>query len=236
MLSLCLTVAPFEGIWIMLPTFVLAIIALISSTFCMHPIVPGISKCVSGMSRKGSSPKQNVPSTVSTLRNEKSNPALGLASAHIVLVSWLNEPHAVLGLISIFCDFWGIVFVFLHKRGRGSTPFVQPQRTKSRRTKDKVKAHEGPPTRSQIPKHISILHICHNHHNRWLCKTIQSSVKFSNGYAKEIAQKVCNFTQILMCVVLPAVCLTHNVLFYTQHVILHTSVILHTQCTFVHGV
>ena len=29
--------------------------------------------------------------------------------------------------------------------------------------------------------------ICHNHHNRWLCKNIQSSVKFSNGYAKETA-------------------------------------------------
>ena len=31
------------------------------------------------------------------------------------------------------------------------------------------------------------LHICHNHHNRWLCKKIQSSVKFSNGYVKETA-------------------------------------------------
>ena len=32
-----------------------------------------------------------------------------------------------------------------------------------------------------------ILHICHNHDNRWLCKNIQSSVKFSNGYVKETA-------------------------------------------------
>ena len=55
MLSLCLTVAPFEGIWIKMPTFVFDI--AISATFCMHPIVPGISKCVSGMSRKGNSPK-----------------------------------------------------------------------------------------------------------------------------------------------------------------------------------
>ena len=29
--------------------------------------------------------------------------------------------------------------------------------------------------------------ICHNHHNRWLCKQIQSSVKFSNWNAKETA-------------------------------------------------
>ena len=32
-----------------------------------------------------------------------------------------------------------------------------------------------------------ILHICHNHHNRWLCKKILSSVKFSNGYVNETA-------------------------------------------------
>ena len=31
-----------------------------------------------------------------------------------------------------------------------------------------------------------ILHICHNHHNRWLCKQIQSSVKFSNGWWKKL--------------------------------------------------
>ena len=35
---------------------------------------------------------------------------------------------------------------------------------------------------------IGILHICHNHHNRWLCKNVQSSVKFSNGYVKENVQ------------------------------------------------
>ena len=47
------------------------------------------------------------------------------------------------------------------------------------------------------------LHTCHNHHNRWLCKKIQSSVKFFNGYVKEtdIAQ---------------------NVRFYKKCVILHT--------------
>ena len=33
-----------------------------------------------------------------------------------------------------------------------------------------------------------ILHICHNHHNRWLCKNVQSSVKFSNGYVNENVQ------------------------------------------------
>ena len=44
----------------------------------------------------------------------------------------------------------------------------------------------------------SILHICHNHHNRWLCKNIQSSVKFANGYVKETAlilNKMCSFTK-----------------------------------------
>ena len=35
MLSLCLTVAPFEGIWIMMPTFVLAI-ALINVLHASH--------------------------------------------------------------------------------------------------------------------------------------------------------------------------------------------------------
>ena len=42
------------------------------------------------------------------------------------------------------------------------------------------------------------LHICHNHHNRWLCKKFQSSVKFSNGYVTEtdlILHKMCGFTK-----------------------------------------
>ena len=44
----------------------------------------------------------------------------------------------------------------------------------------------------------SILHICHNHHNRWLCKKNLSSVKFSNGYVKEtvlLLHKMCSFTK-----------------------------------------
>ena len=49
-------------------------------------------------------------------------------------------------------------------------------------------------------------HICHNHHNRWLCKKFQSSVKMFNGDEKETAQilqkcvvlqKVFDFTQIV---------------------------------------
>ena len=39
-------------------------------------------------------------------------------------------------------------------------------------------------------EHSSALGIpdtCHKTHNRWLCKQIQSSVKFSNWYAKETA-------------------------------------------------
>ena len=41
-------------------------------------------------------------------------------------------------------------------------------------------------------------HICHNHHNRWLCKKNQSGVKFSNGYVKETAlilHTMCSFTK-----------------------------------------
>ena len=34
------------------------------------------------------------------------------------------------------------------------------------------------------------LHICHNHHNRWLCKSFESSVKVSTGYMKESALSV----------------------------------------------
>ena len=42
-------------------------------------------------------------------------------------------------------------------------------------------------------------HICHNHHNLWLCKSFESSVKFSTGYMKEsalsvISYRVCNLT------------------------------------------
>ena len=60
------------------------------------------------------------------------------------------------------------------------------------------------------------LHICHNHHNRWLCKQIQSSVKFLNGYVKQTKQtalilhKMCSFQ---LC------SFTHSVSFYTQSVI-----------------
>ena len=62
---------------------------------------------------------------------------------------------------------------------------------------------------------MTTLHICHNHHNRWLCKKIQSSVKFSNGYVKEtdlILHKMCSFTksewftQILKCVIWYTMC------------------------------
>ena len=38
-----------------------------------------------------------------------------------------------------------------------------------------------------IPMGVGVPAICHNHHNRWLCKKIQSSVKFSNWNAKETA-------------------------------------------------
>ena len=38
--------------------------------------------------------------------------------------------------------------------------------------------------RHKLGQAAIILHICHNHHNRWLCKNIQSSVNFSNGYVK----------------------------------------------------
>ena len=43
-------------------------------------------------------------------------------------------------------------------------------------------------------------HICHNHHNRWLCKKFQSSVKFSKVERKEtnlISHKMCSFTKIV---------------------------------------
>ena len=46
-------------------------------------------------------------------------------------------------------------------------------------------------------------HICHSHHNRWLCKNIQSSVKFSKVEGKEtylILHKMCSFTKsVLFC-------------------------------------
>ena len=83
-----------------------------------------------------------------------------------------------------------------------------------------------------------ILHICHNHHNRWLCKKNQSSVKFSNGYVKETAlilHKMCHFTQ--KCVIYThseVFIFTHRV-FFTQCVILH-SVQFYTQCEILHTV
>ena len=64
-------------------------------------------------------------------------------------------------------------------------------------------------------KHHTTLHICHNHHNRWLCKKNQSSVKFSNGYVKEtdlILHKMCSFTKSEWFYTNSKVCnLTHNV-------------------------
>ena len=33
---------------------------------------------------------------------------------------------------------------------------------------------------------VTILHICHNHHNRWLCKKIQSGVKFLKATWKKM--------------------------------------------------
>ena len=73
---------------------------------------------------------------------------------------------------------------------------------------------------------ICILHICHNHHNRWLCKKNQSSVKFSHGYVKETAliihtmcsftKKSVSFTQILKYVIL------HTECNFTQCVLLHS--------------
>ena len=42
-----------------------------------------------------------------------------------------------------------------------------------------------------ITGHVQVVHytpdICHNHHNRWLCKLFQSNVKFSSGYVNETA-------------------------------------------------
>ena len=55
--------------------------------------------------------------------------------------------------------------------------------------------HQSKTASDSIYDTLSILHICHNHHNRWLCKNIQSSVKFSNVYVKEAAlilHKMCN--------------------------------------------
>ena len=49
-------------------------------------------------------------------------------------------------------------------------------------------------------QHIATPHICHNHHNRWLCKKFQSSVKFYKVERKEtnlILHKRCSFTKIV---------------------------------------
>ena len=48
--------------------------------------------------------------------------------------------------------------------------------------------------------------ICHNHHNRWLCKSFESSVKFSTGCTQKSAlsvifYRVCNLTQYMVYVV-----------------------------------
>ena len=53
--------------------------------------------------------------------------------------------------------------------------------------------------------------ICHNHHNRWLCKKFQSSVKNFKVEGKEtnlILHKICSFAK--------------RVLSYTQSILLHS--------------
>ena len=43
-----------------------------------------------------------------------------------------------------------------------------------------------------------MVHICQNHHNCWLRKKNEQSVKFSNCYVKETAlilHKMCDFTK-----------------------------------------
>ena len=54
--------------------------------------------------------------------------------------------------------------------------------------------------------HRGTPHICHNHHNRWLCKSFESSVKFSTGYMNESALSVLFFYRV--CNV------THGVVFH----------------------
>ena len=55
-------------------------------------------------------------------------------------------------------------------------------------------------TQTNVTTHVGATpHICHNHHNRWLCKRLKSSVKSSAKYMKEIAlrvffYRVCNLT------------------------------------------
>ena len=61
----------------------------------------------------------------------------------------------------------------------------------------------------------NILHICHNHHNRWLCKKYQPSVNFLDGYVKETAlilHKMCSFTKKCVIYTNSEVCtFTHRV-------------------------
>ena len=60
---------------------------------------------------------------------------------------------------------------------------------------------------------LSTLHICHNHHNRWLCKSFESSVKFSTGYMKESALSVICYSVQSYTI--------HMVLCFTHLAILH---------------
>ena len=76
---------------------------------------------------------------------------------------------------------------------------------------------------------MGLLHICHNHHNRWLCKKNKSSVKnfqwVRGRNCFDIARTKCGvLQQQQMCN------FTLSVKFYTQ------SVVLHTDCNFTHRV
>ena len=54
------------------------------------------------------------------------------------------------------------------------------------------------PNQSFLVRCATTPHICHNHHNRWLCKSFESSVKFSKIEGKEtdlILHKMCSFTK-----------------------------------------
>ena len=57
-------------------------------------------------------------------------------------------------------------------------------------------------------------HIRHNHHNRWLCKSFESSVKFSTGYMKESALSVIFLQSVQSytgCSISPTLAILHNV-------------------------
>ena len=68
---------------------------------------------------------------------------------------------------------------------------------------------------SCVPACVHIFHprgtpyICQNHHNRWLCESFESSVKFSIGYVKTCFQ--CNFVQSVQSYTCCSVSLTLQV-------------------------